>query len=190
MEVFKVILWKNGRITCQIKYLSIRIVEMIIPTLYGKKQKHKKMTTLLNQMSLDQREKVLIGKHNAFSMEKSLLQISSTLIAVKVATKLVPSLFKSQFWTKKMCRWFIKAVVKEYRSSCQWCNISWTMWINFFTKKCILTTKGLKLNTRLNTPRITQWNQILKNYAVGLMNKQLFTASELHAKTFLFAEDI
>ena len=70
---------------------------MIIPTLYGKKQKHKKMTTVLNQMSLDQKEKVLIGKHNAFSMEKSLLQISSTLIAVKVATKLVPSLFKSQF---------------------------------------------------------------------------------------------
>ena len=33
------ILRKRGQVTCQIKYFSIRIVEVIVPTLYRKKQK-------------------------------------------------------------------------------------------------------------------------------------------------------
>ena len=46
---------------------------MIILTLYGKKQKQENitvlMTTALNQLFFDQREKVLIGKHLAFCGE-------------------------------------------------------------------------------------------------------------------------
>ena len=65
-----------------------------------KKNRNKKillMATVLNQLFFDQREKGLIGKHTTFSMEKFVLQIRSTLIAVKVGTKLVPYLFKPLF---------------------------------------------------------------------------------------------
>ena len=62
--------------------------------------------------------------------------------------------------TWKMCRWCVKAVIKQHWSSYQWCNISWTIWIYFLRKKVYLRQRGQKVNTRLFTPRITQWNQI------------------------------
>ena len=62
--------------------------------------------------------------------------------------------------TWKMCRCCVKAVIKQHWSSYQWCNISWTIWIYFLRKKVYLRQRGQKVNTRLFTPRITQWNQI------------------------------
>ena len=57
------------------KYLSIRNVDVIIPTLDGKNRNKKilLMTTGLNQLFFDQREKVLVGKYIVFSVEESVL---------------------------------------------------------------------------------------------------------------------
>ena len=60
---------------------------MSIPTLYEKILETRKYENCLKLT--DQREKVLTGKNISFSVEKSVLQIRSTLIAVKVTTKLV-----------------------------------------------------------------------------------------------------
>ena len=62
----------------------------------------------------------------------------------------------------------------------------------FVPKNLYLRQGGQKLNTRLEAPRIMQWNQILKNYANGLLDKQteLFIASELHAKCVHFQKDL
>ena len=103
MQIFWIILRNKRGITCQIKYSSIRIVDVIISALYGK-NKNKKillMTTVLNQLFFDQREKVFIGKRISFSVKKNVVLIRKTLIAVKVGTKLVPYLFKPLFWINK-----------------------------------------------------------------------------------------
>ena len=63
-----------------------KILDVIIPTLY-----------VLNQLFFDQREKILIEKHIAFSVETYVLQIRITLIAVKIGTNLVLYLFKPLF---------------------------------------------------------------------------------------------
>ena len=42
----------------------------------------------------------------------------------------------------------------------------------FLRKNVYLRQRVPKLNARLDTPRLTHWNQILKNYANNLMNKQ------------------
>ena len=60
---------------------------MSIPTLYEKILETRKYENCLKLT--DQREKVLTGKNISFSVEKPVLQIRSTLIAVKVTTKLV-----------------------------------------------------------------------------------------------------
>ena len=78
----------------------------------------------------------------------------------------------------KMCRWwYIKAVAKQHWSSYEWWNISRTMCTFLNTRKNIrkneyLRQTGPKLYSRLDTPRIAHWNQILKTYANDLMNKQ------------------
>ena len=55
------------------KYSSIKIVDVIIPDLYGKNRNKKLilMTTVLNQLFFDQREKLLIRKHIVVSRKKS-----------------------------------------------------------------------------------------------------------------------
>ena len=60
---------------------------MSIPTLYEKILETRKYENCLKLT--DQREKVLTRKNISFSVEKPVLQIRSTLIAVKVTTKLV-----------------------------------------------------------------------------------------------------
>ena len=67
--------------------------------LYGKKQKQENITTVFNQVLFDQRAKILIEKHIAFSVENSLLWIRSTLVAIQVATKLVLSIIKFPLFT-------------------------------------------------------------------------------------------
>ena len=85
-----------------------------------------------------QREKSFNWKTHWFFYGEVCVVIRSTLIAVKVGSKLVFSyLFRPLFWTMqwkswKTCRWCIKAVVKQHWSSCHWCNISWTI---FFYEK-------------------------------------------------------
>ena len=70
-----------------------------------------------------------------------------------------------------MCRWRIKAVVKQHWPCCQWCNISCTILRSesiFLRKNVYLRKRGPKLNTRLGNPRITQPNQILKKICNSL----------------------
>ena len=51
-----------------------KILDVNLPTLYGKiNKKILLMTTMLNQLFFDQREKVLIEKHIAFSVETYVL---------------------------------------------------------------------------------------------------------------------
>ena len=56
-------------------YSSIKIADESIPALYGKNRNKKilLMTTVLNQLFLDQTEKVLTRKGIAFSVKKSVL---------------------------------------------------------------------------------------------------------------------
>ena len=73
MEICWIILRNKRKITCQRKYSSITIVDVIIPDLYGKNRNKKLilMTTVLNQLFSDQREKLLIRKHIVVSGKKS-----------------------------------------------------------------------------------------------------------------------
>ena len=66
----------------------------------------------------NQREKVLIGKHIDFSVEKSVLWIRITLIAVKVGTKLVSFIFKPLFWT------YAKTALKNVQMMLRWLSSS------------------------------------------------------------------
>ena len=61
--------------------------------------------------------------------------------------------------------------------------------ILFLRKNVYLRQRRPKLSPRLGTSRITQWNQILKNF-VNDLNEQteLFTVSELHANISSFEE--
>ena len=100
--------------------------------------------------------------------------------------------FELMLWQSwKMCRWYVKAVVKQHWSNWQRCNISWTVRIFcFYEKNVHLRQRWLKLSTRLDTPRITQWNQILKSYINDWDEQtQLFTVSELHANISWFEKN-
>ena len=44
--------------------------------------------------------------------------------------------------------------------------------LTFLRKNKYLQQRGQKLNTRLDTAQVMQWNQILKNYANGLIKEQ------------------
>ena len=110
MEVFKIILCKKGWITYQTKYLPLRIVEVIIYI--------KKWETKYNNYVKPSWKIHCIFCRKVFVVHK---KHSSTLIAIKVATKLVPYLFKPLFFKiamkeLKMCR-CIKADVKRHWSS-------------------------------------------------------------------------
>ena len=56
-------------------YPSVKIVDVSVPALYGKNRNKKILliTIVLNELSFDQREKVLIGKQIVFSVKKSVL---------------------------------------------------------------------------------------------------------------------
>ena len=131
---------KKGWITYQIKYLSKRIAEVII---YKKKWETKHDNCVKPSWKIH-----CIFCRKVYVVRK---KHSSTLIAIKVATKLVPYLFKPLFFKiamkeLEMCR-CMKADVKWHWSSCQWC-INVNLW-----------QRVLKLNSRLCIPRTAQWNQ-------------------------------
>ena len=122
----------------------MRIVDAIIPTLYEKNINKKilLMATVLNQLFLDQREKVLIGKHVAFSVEKSVVDKKHP--NHKVATLFFQTSILNKCYEKAdkraddVLRWLSSSIDllasdAIYHGKCE---------SNFLTKKCIPTTKG------------------------------------------------
>ena len=73
----------------------------------------------------------------------------------------------------KICRWCIKAVVKQHWSSCQWYSISWTIRIFCFCEKIYTYDKGERNWTHGWTPhRYSHEIKFWKNMQMTWMNKQ------------------